>query len=322
MTLRETLRVTCVLATRNRPQMLIDTVAQTLNNIVLDGTRILIAADADDHGTQAAGRAFGNDERVILSVREREDDLGSKFNRALEEAPADVYSHMVDYAPFTTPGFDLNLIDVVRKIPDNIGVINCRMPTLCFTASQGITHGLAQKLGFIYPPFFPYWFIDHWLDDIARLIGRLFYVDNAMDCSHRPGTQELREPGWWATFFDVLAPYRRKQAERIIRSDDFLTPEWQKELLLAAFPMILADNHPSPAVHRSKWINDQVRAQDANMVTGMGAGPKDERYGRVKERAVEMIRTMIAEMEAEAATAEINRSSTPFDKGSGAQKVA
>ena len=302
------MKLTCVLATRNRPQMLIDTLKETLRNIVLEDTRILVAADADDHGTLAALHAFANEPRIVASVRDREDDLGSKFNRALEEAPADVYSHMVDYAPFTTPGFDYNLIDVARKIPDNIGVINCKMPTLCFTASQGITHGLAEKLGFIYPPYFPYWFIDHWIDDIARLIGRLFYVDNAMDCSRRPGTQELREPGWWATFFDVMAPYRRKQAERIIRSEDFDEREWKKELLVRAFPMILEDDQrPSHSVHRSKWINDQVRQQDANMVTGMGAGPKDERYARVKGRAVEMIRTMIAEMEAEAATAEINR---------------
>lgn len=286
------MKLTCVLATRNRPQLLIDTIKETLRNAELFSTRILVAADADDHGTQAAVRAFADDPRIILSVREREDDLGSKFNRALEDAPADVYSHMVDYAPFTTPGFDRNLIDVASKIPDNIGVINCRMPTLCFTASQGITHGLAEKLGFIYPPFFPYWFVDHWIDDIARLIGRLFYVDNAMDCSRRPGTQELREPGWWATFFDVMAPSRRKQAETIIRSDEFASPDWQKELLLAAFPM---------TEHRSKWINDQVRAEGDRMVTGLGAGPPDERYARVKARAVEMVKAAIAEMEAETA---------------------
>lgn len=283
------MKLTCVLATRNRPQMLLDTIKETLRHVVLDDTRILVAADADDHGTVAALHALANESRVVASVRDREDDLGSKFNRALEEAPADVYSHMVDYAPFTTPGFDRNLIEVAAKIPDNIGVINCRMPTLCFTASQGITHGLAAKLGYIYPPYFPYWFIDHWLDDIARLTGRLFYVDNAMDCSRRPGTQELREPGWWATFFDVMAPLRRRQAEAIIRSDDFMVSGWRKELLFAAFPM-----HE----HRSKWINDQVRQQDANMVTGIGAGPKDERYGRVKARAVEMLKVMIAEMEA------------------------
>jgi hypothetical protein len=272
--------------------MLIATLKETLRHVVLDDTRILVAADADDHGTLAALNAFANDPRIVPSVRDREDDLGSKFNRALEDAPAAVYSHMVDYAPFTTPGFDRNLIEVAAKIPDNIGVINCRMPTLCFTASQGITHGLATRLGYIFPPFFPYWFIDHWIDDIARLIGRLFYVDNAMDCSRRPGTQELREPGWWATFFDVMAPYRRKQAESIIRSDDFASPQWQKDLAVAAFPM---------TEHRSKWINDQVREQEKLMVTNIGAGPKDERYGRVKARAVEMLKGMIAEMEAEAA---------------------
>jgi glycosyltransferase involved in cell wall biosynthesis len=288
------MKLTCVLATRNRPQMLIETVKETLRHIVLEDTRILVAADADDHGTLAALHAFANEPRVVASVRDREDDLGSKFSRALKEAPADVYSHMVDYAPFTTPGFDRNLIEIAAKIPDNIGVINCRMPTLCFTASQGITHGLAEKLGYIYPPYFPYWFVDHWIDDIARLIGRLFYVDNAVDTSRRPGTQELREPGWWATFFDVMAPYRRQQAERIIRSDDFASPEWQKDLAVAAFPM-----HE----HRSKWINDQVRGQEKQMVTGIGAGPPDERYARVKARAVDWIKMVIAEMEAEAATA-------------------
>lgn len=286
------MKLTCVLATRGRPQMLLDTVKETLRHIVLDDTRILVAADADDPGTLAALHALANDPRVIASVRDREDNLGSKYNRALEEAPAGVYSHMVDYAPFTTPGFDRNVMEVAAKIPDNIGVINCRMPTLCFTASQAITHGFATRLGYVYPPYFPYWFIDHWVDDVARLTGRLFYVDNAVDCARRPGTQELREPGWWATFFDLLAPLRRRQAEAIIRSDEFLTPDWQRELLLAAFPMV---------EHRSKWINDQVRGQDARMVTGLGAGPKDDRYERVKSRAVAMVRTMVAEMEAQAA---------------------
>ena len=289
------MKLTCVLATRGRPHMLLDTLRETLRHIALPDTRIMVAADSDDHGTLAALHALANEPRIIASVRDREDDLGSKFNRALDEAPADVYSHMVDYAPFTTPGFDRNLMDVAAKIPDNIGVINCRMPTLCFTASQGITHGLAARLGFIYPPYFPYWFVDHWVDDVARLIGRLFYVDNAMDCSRRPGTQELREPGWWATFFDLLAPMRRRQAEAIIRSDDFVSPQWQKDLLIAAFPML---------EHRSRWINEKVREQDANMVSGFGAGPKDERYARVKAHAVEMIKDMIAKMEAEAARRE------------------
>src|SRR5712675_1972931 len=110
------MKLTCVLATRNRPQMLIDTLKETLRNTVLEDTRILVAADADDHGTLAALHAFANEPRIVASVRDREDDLGSKFNRALEEAPADVYSHMVDYAPFTTPGFDRNLIEIAAKI--------------------------------------------------------------------------------------------------------------------------------------------------------------------------------------------------------------
>jgi hypothetical protein len=280
--------VTCVLATRGRPQMLMDTVKETLRHVVLPDTRILVAADADDHGTLCALHAFANEPRVIASVRDREDDLGSKFNRALEEAPADVYAHMVDYAPFVTPGFDRNLIEVAAQIPDNIGVINCRMPTLCFTASQGITHGFAKQLGYIYPAYFPYWFIDHWVDDVARLTGRLFYADNTVDTSRRPGTQNLREPGWWASFFDVMAGERRKQALRIIRSEGFASPDWQKELLIAAFPLL---------EQRSRWINDRVREEAGRVTTGLGAGPGDERYARLKAQAVAMLKAEIDEAE-------------------------
>jgi len=64
-----------------------------------------------------------------------------------------------------------------------------------------------------------------WTDDIARLIGRLSFADVRTDQSRAGKTQEMREPGWWATFFDAAYLMRRKIARDIIDGEDFQEPE-------------------------------------------------------------------------------------------------
>lgn len=288
--------LTCVLATRGRPALLEQTLRATLANVTLPDTRILVAADLDDPGTTNLLMTWPVDRRLVPSIVPREDDLGSKYNRALKDAPADVYLHMVDYAPVVTMGFDAKVTEAAALWPDNIGVVNSHLANLSFPAAQGITAGLAAQLGYIYPPYFPYWFVDHWLDDIAKLIGRTGFADIELDVGKRPGTQEMREPGWWASFFDVLAPYRSRQAARIIKSDAFAALPWQKEVLLRSAPL---------TEQRSRIINEIVRRQVAPQV-GPGAAP-NERYQRLKAQALGMLKEAIAEMEAEAATAAINK---------------
>ena len=55
------MKLTCVLATRGRPHMLLDTLRETLRHIALPDTRIMVAADSDDHGTLAALHALANE---------------------------------------------------------------------------------------------------------------------------------------------------------------------------------------------------------------------------------------------------------------------
>ena len=49
---------------------------------------------------------------------------------------------------------------------------------------QAPTAGLVAKLGYIYNPEYPFWFVDHELDDICRMIGRYVCVD--VDVSTAP----------------------------------------------------------------------------------------------------------------------------------------
>lgn len=295
------MKATISMPTRGRPDLLLPTLRTTLANLALPDTRIVVAVDTDDKATVEAldigpGRhPTIHDERVIYAVEPREDTLGEKWNRAVRLAPADLYIVMVDYAPHLTQGFDRMYLEAAELFPDNIGVVqNDLANNVSFSSSQAITAGLVAKMGWMYPPYFPYWFVDHWIDDIASLIGRRAYVSAKVDNARRPGTRELREPGWWASYFDLLWDARLEQARSIVDSEDFLEPEWRKEILRAHHPLI---------EYRSKWINENCRQMNDQMERQSGAGPGDTRYLRLKKRAMDEAAAIMARLKDKGAAA-------------------
>jgi len=277
------MRLTICLATRGRPDLLLFTVQETLARIALDTTRLVIVADDDDEPTIAALERLPADHRIHAGVMPRPDSVAEKWNVALQY-PADAYLPMVDYAPHVTPGFDKLILEAVALFPDNIGVVYNQYANQSFPQINVVTAGLAQRLGWIYPPYFPYWFVDHWIDDIARMTGRLAFADVAIHTARRPGTQELREPAFWSTFYDAGYLVRRAQAEDIIGASD--EPEWRRRLLVSAFPF-----HEQ----RSLMINEYLRSISQTIVE---AGPPDARYLRLKEQALVMMTNMLADIEA------------------------
>lgn len=278
-----------ILASRNRPDLLRPTIEATLKNITEPNTKFMIALDDDDDYTlDVLSQMPAPDGCLSYSVRPREDTIGEKVNRVLTEAPADAYLYMVDYAPHVTPGFDRKILDAAALFPDGIGVIYNYMVTPVFPAMNAMTHRLAELMGGFYPGWFPYWFVDHWLDDIIHLIGRPAAVAECkVETYKRPGTRDFREPAFWATLYDALKPERREIAERIITAPDFQCPEELKPLLRNSWPL---------TEQRSDKVNDQVRRMGNLMNT-----PADERYRRIKERALVKLRSCLTDLETKAA---------------------
>jgi hypothetical protein len=280
-----------LLTARSRPELLKWTVETTMPNIRDSDTKLVIAIDDDDTETISAARELSdNDSCVGYSVRPREETLGAKVNRILTIAPADVYLHMVDYRPHLTPGFDTKILEAASLFPDGIGVVYSHMANLSFPEINAVTAGLVKHMGYFYPPYFPYWFVDHWLDDIARLIGRIAVADVQTDGSRRPGTMDRRDVAWWATFYDAAVIHRRKMAHAIINSPEFQEPEWRKKLLLSHHPLI---------EERSKMINDSARTTRWQMPPE----PVDDRYRRAKAAAQVALREWLPDLEAEIGSA-------------------
>lgn len=281
------MNLSIILATRCRPGLLARTVAATLANITEPGTRLVIAADDDDVGTIGMQDTL-TDPRLVWSIEPRPDSLGEKYNRVLKVAPADVYLVMVDYAPLVTAGFDARILEAAQVYPDGYAVILNHLANLSFSAINAVTHKLAEKMGGIYPEHFPYWFVDHWLEDMAKLIDRVVFVNVRTDISKRPGTMDQREPYFWGALFDWLHLERRKLATSIISSIDFdETPARKKALVrnhwlvFERSAMINGSLHGVPGIQGTDERYDRIRAKACALIDEI----KDEASEQVKELA-------------------------------------
>lgn len=261
---------------------MIDTVTKSVANWTDPNTILVVQADHDDHPTidALAKKQWGD--KVKLSVEVREDTIAQKWNRAVQQHPdADVYLVAADDDPYVVDGYDTKILEAAKRFPDNIGMVYGHLANLSFSGAVAPTRRLCELMGNkIFPEYFPYWFVDHWTDDVARIIGRISFANIRTDQS-RPGvTQEMREPGWWATWFDAAYLMRRKQAHDIINHPEFICSEWQRQLLLT--------HHPLMEV-RSRMINHNVRQQNAQLMQWSGNLKPDERYNRIKAKAVAMV---------------------------------
>jgi hypothetical protein len=274
--------LTVNICTRGRPQLLAQTIETYLSLATLPTTTVMISTDDDDPASVDVARRYID--RCAVSVEPREDSLGEKFNRALRIAPGAAYLFSSDYAHVTTLGYDARIMKAAALFPDGIGCVYTHMANLSFPVGQIITAGLAERLGYLYPAWFPYWFVDHWIDDIARSIDRIVHADVQFDVSRRAAsTTGLRDVQFWQLFYGATRSLRHDAVMNIISDPDFDEPGWRKVAILRNLPLI---------DERSLILNGIVCTDSAAIEQSRGNGEPDERYLRIKARAVELLRKM------------------------------
>lgn len=283
------MKLTINIATRGRPEIVADTVRRMAPHMALPNTTLLVSIDDDDTPSVNDASRLLVDDRVMVAVAPREDSRGAKYDRALKLAPADVYLLAVDFAPVVTTGFDAMILEAAAQLPDGIGCVGSVHPNGCLQAYQAPTAKMAERLGYLYSHEFPFWFIDHELDDYARMIGRYPLVPIELDASRRAAkTIGLRDVAFWATYYDAGTFRRRQKAEDILQV--MTEPEWRKSFARNQWPRIEA---------MSRAVNDSVRANAASLEASRGGleSAPDERYRRIKLKAEATLLDMLAELE-------------------------
>lgn len=293
------MRLSINFGSRGRPEHLVKTITQVMPMVSRDDTRVLVCIDDDDQPSIDAIKLLPKDDRIAVSVKPREDSRGAKIDRALTEAPADLYMTGHDMAPIFTPAFDQKVINAARVFEDGIGVVLGPMANTNFPSAQIVTQGWVDLVGHIYCHDYPFWFIDHELDDLCRMTGRYVFTDIKIgtELAFRPRkTTRLRDLVFWMDYYDMARFRRRATANKIINAIDI--PDAEKMIRATWYEMVEkrsldlhANLRKQAAIIEFGWHD-----REGNFHEGSGEGGEpDPGYVRAFEKA----RLAMIEMEKE-----------------------
>lgn len=276
--------INACIATRGHPRQLRDTLATTLTNSSLSTTKFVLGFDTDD--PLAKNAKLPESDKIVSCFANREDSLGEKYNRCARHLPADLYVMLTDDEAIATPKWDERLEQAASLFTDGIGVVYFGSPPVASSMPAGfaVTHKFMEKTGFFMSPHHPFWWHDTTLDEIAHFCGRIVHADIQMTYPFGYGkTRGLRDVSYWATFFDLMRPWRWKIAERIIDDPENNDQPWRK-LQLKQNVTGLCQHFAS----RNAQLRDPLKAREFENNQGYDA-PGDERYMRIKAASMAML---------------------------------
>jgi hypothetical protein len=285
----------CVcIATRGRPNELDKAIRGAMASCSLLDTHFAVALDEDDPFLSDYQRKI-HGEHIHCSTAERDKSLGAKYNRAASYALSGttVYVLGVDDCYIFTKGWDKNLLDAAAKFQDGVGCVYFgekfkdlyRLPD-----GIAVTKGWIDQVGFFMPTYFPFWWHDTWVDELARLTGRYVWANAEWDKfgetekagSHK--TTRMREVSWWARFFDATRQTRVDKAVEMINRLNY--PEWHRTQLkqeMQAMANVLW--------RRNGLVRD--RGNEFERTYGSeGAPAPDAGYVRIRDEAEALLATL------------------------------
>ena len=176
---------------------------------------MVLALDRDDPTIYETD--FPKSDKLILSIEDREDSLGAKYNRCQKAHEAELYVLGCDDTVISTKGWDEHLLNASRVHEDGIAVVYFGNIPGVFQPGIAVSHKLVEKMGYFMVPHFPFWWHDTWAHEIGVMIERIVKTDvDMIPIGEIKSSRGVREIQFWAKLFDDLRPERRRIAERII----------------------------------------------------------------------------------------------------------
>lgn len=272
------MKVAVCLPTRGRPQLVKAAVDGLVQNSTMETTRIVVGCDRDD--ATEPGAALGADTKLIVSLEDREDTLGAKWNRCAAQTDADLYVIWADDITIPTKGWDERLADKASLFNGGVGFVFFGNIPGTLQTGIAITRRYIDYAGFFCPPYFPYWWCDTWADEMARFTGRMLHADVSATLLQEiaGNSRGLREVTFWGNFFQKTRIIRKQAAAAIIGEGD--EPAWRKVQIKQYW-----DDLERRLDARDSPNRDPITAKRFEAELGFDA-PDDERYQRAKAKAI------------------------------------
>jgi hypothetical protein len=143
-----------------------------------DNVELCLYLDNDDQETIDKIKNYSVNKKIKYVVGERI-ILSQMWNEAYKLADGDIIMHCGDDIRFRTLNWDNEIRKEFLKFSDKIVLVYCDDGIGCGSLA---THSFLHRKwievsGFFLPPYFSSDYNDTWLDDVARRINRIVYLD-------------------------------------------------------------------------------------------------------------------------------------------------
>jgi hypothetical protein len=216
--------VTIFLATRARPEMMrevLDSLGKKTSR--KDKTDLWIYVDEDDQVTRDAveKKTFPDPGfPVHWHFGPLQNGLGDCYQVLWHESgrSAEAYLSTVDDMKFETAGWDEIVRTEFARYPDGVLLGFSHDPLTADQATYPVFgHAWISGLGRVYCGYFPCWYDDLWVEQIARMTGRLVKLPIVLSPIGGKGrTKRMRNLPFWARFLQMTLPDRMSSARKLI----------------------------------------------------------------------------------------------------------
>jgi hypothetical protein len=272
-------KLSLLIASRGRPTELLRTIREIDRRVAKpDDLTISVALDLDDGSNPEAPETRSH---LVWHVGEREDSLGAKYNRAARYAPAQTYVLGSDDNIFTADGWDELIRQRMLEFPANFGFVYFGRLDGTLPTNMALPHRLIERQGFLFPEFWPVWFHDTWVDEIAHMTGRILWASvDVEEIGGRGKSRGVRDIAFWAMLFDATRNYRTQVATELSREHN---PQWLQTQLMQRRDILNLY-----FASRMVRLRDPATAHHFEQRMSFDA-PEDERYLRIKAQAKAML---------------------------------
>lgn len=215
--------ISLLLPTRRHPDKL-HLVLDSIESTVADPSKIVLYfyVDDDDADTIAflkhLGRVSPYRFDISWHIASKAGSMG-KMMEALHRVsrPARIYMPLADDYVFDTPNWDEVLVDIWEKHPDGVWLAYPHDPNSPGNVTFAIMGSRWLELtGRFLTSYFPFWFDDVWLDQVAQMIGRKIAVPIQMKPMAGKGkTPRMFNLWFWHQFFANTLDERIEEADRL-----------------------------------------------------------------------------------------------------------
>ncbi|MBI5121413.1 MAG: hypothetical protein HZA67_10435 [Rhodospirillales bacterium] len=215
--------ISIMLLTRGRPDAFIQMLASLARTAKRKDLIDLWAYVDDDDPTVEELRSLDLGSLAGFAVnflaRPRPVTHGEAFNELWRGTAtnAGIYLAVADDYVMETRHWDESIRQSFAAYPDRLVLGRVQDPHLPnMLLIMAMTGEWINELGYLVPPYFPYWFGDRWMEEITRLAQRLIYLDVQMKQNGGKGrTQRMRNLPFWTDFFCETFQERVETAKRL-----------------------------------------------------------------------------------------------------------